>query len=154
MRFRRRLRRTGLRNVLRLVLDTNTVLSGLLWGGTPARLISAARGKAIALYCSPSLLAELCGVIQREKFAKGLTARGVTAEDLCNGYAALCQLVEPRAIARTSIDPDDDQVLSTALAARAHLIVSGDRKHLLVLQQFEGIPIVTAAQAVSMIEAR
>jgi putative PIN family toxin of toxin-antitoxin system len=138
--------------VLRLVLDTNTVLSGLLWGGTPAQLITAARGKEIALYCSPALLVELRGVIHREKFAKGLATRGLQAEDLFNGYAALCQLVAPRAIARTSIDPDDDQVLSAALAARAHLIVSGDRKHLLVLKQFEGIPIVTAAQAIAMIE--
>ncbi|MEN9491536.1 MAG: hypothetical protein RJA63_1985 [Pseudomonadota bacterium] len=153
MRFRPRSKRTGLRNVLRLVLDTNTVLSGLLWGGIPARLISAARAKEITLHCSAPLMDELRGVIQREKFAKGLAARGVTAEDLCNGYAALCQLVEPRPIVRTSIDPDDDQILSTALAARAHLIVSGDRKHLLILHQFEGIPIVTAAEAVSMIEA-
>ena len=52
---------------------------------------------------------------------------------------------------RVSIDPDDDLVLATALAARAHLIVTGDRKHLLILQQFEGIPIVTAAQAAAIV---
>ena len=53
---------------------------------------------------------------------------------------------------RVSIDPDDDLVLATAFAARAHLIVTGDRKHLLVLHQFEGIPIVTAAQAAAIVE--
>lgn len=133
MRFRLRSKRIGLRNVLRLVLDTNTVLSGLLWGGIPARLISAARAKEITLYCSPSLLDEPRGVIQREKFAKGLAARGVTAEDLCNGTRRCASSSNHAPVARTSIDPDDDQVLSTVLAARAHLIVSEDRKHLLIL---------------------
>lgn len=145
---------TGLKNVLRLVLDTNTVLSGLLWGGTPARLTTAARANEIELYCSPALLNELRGVLQRAKFAKDLTARDLKAEDLFNGYTSLCHLVEPRPIMRTSIDPDDDMVLATAKAARAHLIVSGDRKHLLVLGQFEGIPIVTAAQALSILEVQ
>ena len=138
--------------MLRLVLDTNTALSALLWGGIPARLITAARTKEIALYSSQDLFTELSGVMQREKFAKNLTTRNLQAEDLFNGYIALCQLVEPQLIARTSRDPDDDIVLATALAARAHLIVSGDRKHLLILQQFEGIPNVTAAQAVAMVE--
>jgi uncharacterized protein len=43
-------------------------------------------------------------------------------------------------------DPDDDDVLALALAARVDLIVSGG-SDLLVLQAFEGIPIVTPAQA-------
>lgn len=138
--------------MLRLVLDTNTVLSGLLWGGIPARLITAARTKEIALYSSQELFTELSGVIQREKFAKNLATRNLKVEDLFNGYTALCQIVEPQQITRTSLDPDDDKVLATALAARAHLIVSGDRKHLLILRQFQGIPIVTAAHAVAMVE--
>ncbi len=116
--------------MLRLVLDTNTVLSGLLWGGIPSALIAAARAEEVELYCSQTLLDELQGVIQREKFTKILTTRNLRAEDLFEGYTALCRLVDPRPIPRTSPDLDDDKVLATALAARAHLIVSGDRKHL------------------------
>lgn len=139
--------------MLRLVLDTNTVLSALLWGGTPVRLIKAARAKEIALWSSPALLEELRGVIHREKFAQRLAERGLSAGILFDGYAALCQLATPQSIPRTSIDADDDMVLATGLAARAHLIVSGDHKHLVSLKRFEGIPIVTAAQAVAMIAA-
>lgn len=138
--------------MLRLVLDTNTALSGLLWNGPPARLISAARNQDIELYCSEPLLEELRAVIQREKFVNRLASYNLDAEDLFIGYAALCQIVEPRPIPRTSHDPDDDAVLATALAARAHLIATGDRKHLLILRQFEGIPIVTAAQAVALMD--
>jgi uncharacterized protein len=138
--------------VLRLVLDTNTVVSALLWGGTPAKLVDAAQNKELALFCSLTLQHELLGVLQRGKFIKNLEARKLKVEDLLNGYKTLCQLVEPLPIARTSIDPDDDEVLATALAARAHLIVSGDRKHLLILKQFAGIPIVTAAEALAVLE--
>jgi uncharacterized protein len=44
---------------MRIVADTNTVLSGLLWLGPPRRLLDLARERAITLYTSPTLLAEL-----------------------------------------------------------------------------------------------
>jgi len=50
-------------------------------------------------------------------------------------------------------DPDDDAALACALAAHADLIVSGD-DDLLILSTFEGIPIVTPAVALQMIETR
>ena len=96
--------------MLHLVLDTNTALSGLLWGGTPKRLITAARAAEVTLFCSVPLLDELGGVIHRRKFTQPLTARGLKAEELFNGYAALCRIVEPAQIQRTSIAPDDDAV--------------------------------------------
>lgn len=136
--------------MLHLVLDTNTVLSGLLWSGTPKRLIAAARAAEVTLFSSVPLLEELGGVILREKFRPLLTTRGIKAEELFNGYAALCRIVEPVRIQRTSIDPDDDAVLATGLAASADLIVSGDA-HLLNLKTFHRIPIITAADAVSRI---
>lgn len=136
---------------MRLVLDTNTALSGLLWGGTPGRLIDAAEEQRIELANSAALLAELQGVLSREKFAKQLARRGLTVADVFDGYAALVVIVTPAAIAPTiTRDPADDQVLAAALAAHADLIVSGDA-HLLDLKNFQGIEIVTAAIAVERI---
>jgi len=43
-------------------------------------------------------------------------------------------------------DPDDEMILECALAAEADLIVSGDKKHLLALRQFQGIPIVSPVE--------
>jgi uncharacterized protein len=138
---------------VRLVLDTNTALSGLLWGGTPGRLIDVAVAGQIELASSAPLLAELQGVLSREKFAKQLAKRGFTVADVFDGYAALVTLVAPAVIAPTiTRDPADDQVLTAALAARADLIVSGDA-HLLDLKSFKGIEIVTAAVAVERIAA-
>lgn len=138
---------------MRLVLDTNTALSGLLWGGTPGRLIDAAEEQHIELASSAALLAELQGVLSREKFAKQLAKRGLTVGDVFDGYAALVVIVTPAVIAPTiTRDPADDQVLAAALAAQADLIVSGDA-HLLDLKSFQGIEIVTAAIAIERIAA-
>lgn len=136
---------------MRLVLDTNTALSGLLWGGTPGRLIDAAEAGRIELASSAALLAELQGVLWRDKFAKQLARRGLTVADVFDGYAALVMIVMAAVIAPTiTRDPADDQVLAAALAAQADLIVSGDA-HLLDLKNFHDIEIVTAAIAVERI---
>lgn len=138
---------------MRLVLDTNTALSGLLWGGTPGRLIDAAEGQRIELASSAALLAELQGVLSRQKFAKQLAKRGLTVSDVFDGYAALARIVMPAVIVPTiTRDPADDQVLAAALAAQADFIVSGDA-HLLDLKTFHDIEIVTAAIAVERIRS-
>lgn len=138
---------------MRLVLDTNTVLSGLLWGGTPGRLIDAALTGRLELASSAALLAELLGVLSREKFAARLAKRRISAAEVFDGYAALATMVAPVTILPTIVrDPADDQVLAAALSAQADLIVSGDA-HLLDLKSFQGIEIVTAAVAVERVWA-
>ncbi len=122
---------------MRLVLETNTALSALLWGGTPGRLIDAAEAGLVELASSAALLAELQGVLTREKFSRQLARRGFSVADIFDGYAALVTIVAPAAIPPiVTRDPADDQVLAAALAAQADLIVSGDA-HLLELETFQ-----------------
>lgn len=136
---------------MRLVLDTNTAISGLLWHGTPGKLIDAAHTKSATLCTSAILLDELRGVLTRAKFAKQLEARGLNAIDVFDGYAALTTIVVPAIIHPTIVnDPSDDAVLACALGAKAELIVSGDR-HVLDLKEYQGIPIVTVAEALRRI---
>jgi uncharacterized protein len=111
------------------------------------RLIDAAESGQIDLASSAALLAELQGVLSREKFAKQLATRGLSVADVFDGYAALVTLVAPAAIAPTiTRDPPDDQVLAAALAANADLIVSRDA-------HFKGIDIVTTAVAAGRLAA-
>jgi nucleoside-diphosphate-sugar epimerase len=68
------------------------------------------------------------------------------------GYAALARLIEPAVIEPVILpDPDDDAVLACAVAAQAEAIVTGEA-HLLDLKQYEGIPLLTAAQLLTRIE--
>jgi putative PIN family toxin of toxin-antitoxin system len=115
-------------------------------------LIDAAVAGHIELASSPALLAELQGVLSRQKFAKQLAKRGITVADVFDGYAALVLIVVPAVIAPTiTRDPADDQVLAAALAAKVDLIVSGD-VHVLELKSFQNIEIVTAAIAAERIK--
>jgi uncharacterized protein len=117
-------------------------------------LLLAGRDKQQNLFTSTPLLAELTDILSRRKFAKKLAASGLTVEQIVDRYAELATLVRPVTIAPTILnDPDDDHVLACAIAARADLIVSGD-KHLHGLGgEYQGIRIVTPAQAVSIVTA-
>src|ERR1035437_6896548 len=107
------------------------------------QLVQAGREKRVNLFTSIRLLAELTDILVRPKFEKKLAASGLTIEQIVDRYAELAAVVQPAAIAPNILDdPDDDQVLACAVAARADLIVSGDRRHLLPLGSFDGMPIV------------
>lgn len=139
---------------MRLVVDTNVVVSALLWQGMPGRLLEMAGEKQVQLFTSRVLLDELADVLDRKKLARGVAATGLTVPQMLAAYRKVITLVTARQLPQqVSPDADDDAVLATAQAAKADLIVSGDRKHLLILKHFAGIPIVTAAQAVAMTEA-
>ncbi len=134
---------------MRLVLDTSAVVSGLLWQGVPGKLIDAAQAGYVTLLTTLPLLAELQGVLARDRFSDQLAARSLDATELFEGYASLAIAVMPADIpAVVTRDPADDAVLACAVAAQADLIVSGD-SDLLNLKSYLGIPIVSAAEALA-----
>jgi putative PIN family toxin of toxin-antitoxin system len=136
---------------MRIVVDTNTAISGLLWQGQPRQIIDLVRARTHSLCISLALLAELAEVIARPKFAQRIQAAGLSASGLAQDYTRLAEIVEPAPLATpVSRDPDDDVVLATALAARATLIVSGDQD-LLVLSSFADIRILNAADALRVL---
>lgn len=135
---------------MRLVLDTNVVASAVLWGGVPRLLLQAGREKRIDLFTSAALLAELTDILGRRKFDKKIAASTLTVDQLVDRYAALAALVRPMPTPRIAPDPDDDVVIGTALAAKADLIVTGD-KPLLSAAEYQGVRIVGVSQAVQLI---
>ena len=136
---------------MRLILDTNTVVSGLLWSGPPSQVIDAAITGTVDLFSSAVLLGELLDVLQRPKLTRRLALRGLTAQELLAEYAKLVIDVSPTTLPiSVSIDPDDDAVLACALTAQAEAIVSGDH-HLLDLKSYQGIPILTVLELLALI---
>jgi predicted nucleic acid-binding protein len=97
-------------------------------------------------------LPQVAEVIARERFLPHLRAANVSAVELGADFAQLANLVTPAEIGPTVTgDPDDDQVLACALAAEAQVIVSGD-KRLRNLKTYQRIPIVGAAEALTMLQ--
>lgn len=138
---------------MRLVLDTNVVASAMLWGGNPLKLLQVRREKRAELYTSTAMLAELTDILARPKFDKKIAASALTVDQLVDRYAELAQMVRPMAIPRIAPDPDDDVVIGTAIAAKADLLVTGDRP-LLSVGEYQGVRIVSVAEALQRLEAK
>lgn len=134
---------------MRLVLDTNVIISALLWTGAPKDLFDAVREGRFELFTSAPLLEELTTVLERRKFEKKIAASGLTVDEIVDRYAFLAKLVRPQSTQRIVADPKDDVVFGTALAAGADLIVSGD-SHLLTLKNYKGIRIVRAGDRAAL----
>ena len=128
-------------------------MAALLWRGPPHALLEHVRAGTVSLVSSPALLAELADVIRRAKFDAILTRTNTSRERSLAEVRRLAEVVDPPPLPQPVCrDPDDDEVLALASAARVDLIVSGDGD-LLSLGSFAGIPIIAPAQAVGLIEA-
>lgn len=135
---------------MRVILDTNVVISGIFWGGHPRRILDLARSGEITICTSQALLDELLDVLSRPKFANKLALRGDNVRETVDGYAALTEVVIVTEIEPIVVDdPDDDEVIACAIAAEVSYIISGDR-HLLNLLTHGSIQIVTAAQFIAI----
>ena len=95
---------------MRIVLDTNVVLSALLWRGTPHRLFqSIRRNEHVLLFSSVALLTELAEVLVRPASAKRLALVGREAHELLADYIDAVELVTPSSVPRVvAADADDD----------------------------------------------
>lgn len=139
---------------MRIVLDTNLLVSGVISGGLPRRLVNGVNAGEFELCTSEVLLAELLKVLSRQKFATRLIQAGLAPQDVVNDLRRLAFVVSPVEVLRlVPTDPDDDHVIAAAVAGRADLIASGDKRDLLSMGICQGIAIVSAREAVERLEA-
>ena len=142
--------------MLKVVLDTNVFISGLLTkSGRPAMVIDAWRAGQYLLVTSGPIISEIRRVLDAPKIRKKY---GIDRKQI----EKLILLLENDAVVVPGLspvsgvipeDPTDEMFLAAALDAKADIIVSGDR-HLLDLDRYEGIPISTARQFLELLEKR
>jgi putative PIN family toxin of toxin-antitoxin system len=130
---------------LKAVLDTNVLISAFVFpGGSPEAVYRLALGGDFDLVTSPPLLLEPGRVLQ-QKFEWEPSM----AEAAVRQVARVSTIVEPSAtVADVEDDPADNRVLEAAAEADAAAIVTGDR-HLLELDTWRGIPILSPARFIS-----
>jgi putative PIN family toxin of toxin-antitoxin system len=127
---------------VKVVLDTNVVASASFWRGPPFDCLRAWVQRRCEAVVSPPLLAEYHETILELKPEYPKRNYVPWAELLTE--SALLVFPSVRAAGATA-DPDDEMILECALAAEANFIVTGDKRHLLVLREFRAIPIVSPA---------
>lgn len=129
---------------MRVVLDTNVVVSAVFFGGTPGRVLAAWSAGRFVLILSPAILDEY----RRVGHELGLRHPDVNAafEPVLALIAMNAIIVDaPAIVAPVSADPDDDKFLAAAAAAQASVIVSGDRD-LLEVSGWRGIEVLSPRQ--------
>jgi putative PIN family toxin of toxin-antitoxin system len=125
--------------MLRIVLDTNVLVSAIISDGKPRHLLRLAARKRFLLILSDESIKEFVKVLRRPKFR--MTDREVRkAEQVVVGLGRNVNVTSARRI--TKNDPDDDTFINTALDGSADYIVTGDI-HLLELSCYRGIEIVS-----------
>jgi len=126
---------------MRVVLDTNVLVSGLAYPGSlPGRILSAWRQGGVDVVLSRYILDEMVRVLPR---LRRISLTPAEIRDLADSFLFLAEIVEPRAVLDEGLrDKADQQVLGTLLAANADYLITGD-KDLLALG--ERYPVVTPA---------
>lgn len=128
--------------MIRVVLDTNVILSAIIFGGKPRTILENVIRKNIGLYFSEAILNELKRVLNRPKFHyPAKIIRLIISE-----FTSIGELVDPTTrISTISRDPEDNRILECAVEAGVDYVVTGD-SHLLELGKYENIWILTPAQ--------
>ena len=133
---------------MRVVLDTNVLLSALAFPGSkPDQIRLRVRHGEIELFLSDFILAELERIL-RDKFR--FTTR--QTDDRVTAIRRMATLVVPKErIALVAAKDDDNRILECAVAAHADYLVTGDKEHLLPLQSIGTTRIVTPATFLELV---
>ncbi|MGO8693509.1 MAG: putative toxin-antitoxin system toxin component, PIN family [Rectinemataceae bacterium] len=133
---------------MRVVLDTNVIISAVLFGGKPRLILEAALAGHFELFLSDAMVDELHDVLRRPKFS----LPGQAIQAIISELRLLAHWVLPRRhFDIVAEDPDDDRVIECAIEAEADYIVSGDR-HLRKLGGWEKTRILSPEAFVEILE--
>lgn len=124
---------------MKIVVDTNVLISGVFFGGFPKKILSASVKGRIRTCASMEILNEYQEIIQEMVQRR----QGHIDASILNPLIQSMEIIEPISQIEICRDPDDNKFINCARDAHAIYIVSGD-KDLLTIQQFENISIVTA----------
>lgn len=127
--------------MLKVVLDTNTYISGILFKGAPRQIMELIIEGKIQSFFSEEIIQEVQTVLSRNKFR--LTDDNV--HFIISEIESVSHVVFPSINLQViDKDPDDNKILECAIEADADAIISGDN-HLLELNRFQDIEIVKAS---------
>jgi putative PIN family toxin of toxin-antitoxin system len=127
---------------VRVVADTNILVSALLFGGTSEQVFLAGLRGEIQLLTSLSLLKEFEKVL-KEKFKLNIHL----VREIIQEVMDVAEIVEVSSHIKAISYPDEDnRVLECAVDGKANFIVTGDTRHILPLKEYRGIKILSPSE--------
>lgn len=130
----------------RVVLDTNVLVSAIIWGGKPRELLLKLLKQHVVI-SSPRMLAELTDVLARYE----IIVESAQARQFIRDLTEQAKIVKDTARFKLVIeDPDDNFILDAAYSGKADYIVTGD-KHLLAIGEIQKTKILTVAELLEII---
>ena len=128
---------------MKITVDTNVLISATFWAGASDRIISMVEAKTIQLVLSEEIIKEYVGVLEYEEIKDKIRDKNLVMRRTVSKIISLSTIIEPtKKFSVVQDDPDDNKILEAAVAGGVDFIVSND-KHLLNLQEFENILIVS-----------
>jgi putative PIN family toxin of toxin-antitoxin system len=126
---------------MKVVLDTNIIISALFWEGNEKKVLDKCRAKELEMITSPEILDEVDGVLEM-KFEYPDDKR----VEFLRNLLRISKLVFPDVeIDAVSDDTMDNRILECAVSGCADYIISGDH-HLTDLGEYESIKILKASE--------
>jgi putative PIN family toxin of toxin-antitoxin system len=124
---------------MKIVIDTNVVVSGIFFSGPPSRILSLCVEGKFTLVLSRPIVDEYLKIVERI----GKRYPDIEAGPIVEALIISADIIEaPGVEVHACKDPDDDKFLECAIAGKCRVIVSGDR-HLLALSPYRDIDILT-----------
>ena len=133
--------------MVKVVIDTNVLVSATLFGGNPEKVLDLVEERKIKIFISKEILEEFKRVLQR-KFGFSSDMAEVTA----SAIKEISTLVTPTQRLNVIKKKEaDNKVLECAVGGKAQYIISGDKRHLLPLKEYQGIKILSPAEFLEIV---
>ena len=126
---------------MRIVIDTNVLISGVFFGGYPRKILSSVVSQKIMACATAEIINEYQEIVQEMIDRK----QGHLDKAILTPLINAMEIIEPITHVEICRDPDDNKFLGCAKDSQALYIVSGD-KDLLVIEEYENIQIMTAKE--------
>lgn len=124
---------------MRVVIDTNVLVSALLFGGNPSKVVELAKEGALELFLSPFILEEL-----KDKLTRKFAFSNQDAIEACSDLEMMARMVHPHQKINVIKRKDsDNRILECSIAAEADILVTGDLQDIRPLGHFHGTEILT-----------
>ena len=140
-------------NDLRVVVDTNVLISGLfgIRNSPSSKILKAIRNRQVILVTSAVILEEVGNVINRDRIVKLTKMSEGERKDFMDGLIERSDITKGKQLSQISRDFKDDKILACGVEGKVNYIVTGD-EDLLVLNEYKGIKIVKPKEFSKLID--